>query len=799
MPQRVALTLFSAVLLPTACGLVVLSSFADRADHLDRVPAAVVNLDEPVTTGTGEDSRTIAGGRLLAARLTSPETDATRPTEGTGTAGDPAEARAASGVLRGDPGLVHTVPALAQAVPALAATLPAATVDEPPAPGVDGGPTLGWELVSASDAGEGLREGHYAAVVTIPRGFSRALASASGEKPEQATVAVETGSAAGDLVTSVSDRVSQAAVASIGLDVTTTFLEKAFDGFNDLGGSLREAADGAATLAGGARQLGDGAATLDDGAQGLASGLGTIHSGAGSLAAGTGRLTSGAGHLADGLSALRGGASTLDSGAAKLSSGTRTMAARSARLTSGTRDLVKGTRDFARALHATADSEDVAEMPENSAALAAGAAAVADGTAQVSTGLAGLSRQCAQAGAADTFCERLATLATSADALGPAATGVRTGTAQLAEQSPALVKGLGEAAATADGLVAGSKRLHAGSTELRGAIQQVARGSASLSSGVDRLSDGLGDAASGATRLSSGLASAGQGTRQLAGGLSTAWLGASRLAGGTGELVTGARRVAKGTEELADGLQDGAGQVPSYTKEEGERLAAVIAQPAVATHTGRSGLAAGSATPEDDPGLAPVVVALVLWLGAFASYLVLGALPRRASGAAASSTRLALTGWRPAAGMGVLQALLVAASLLAFDVSHGSPVAAVCLTLGAAVAFATVNQAFVAVCGHRLGRVVGVAFLVLQVAALGGSAPVETAPGLFRGLEGLLPVPLVVDGLTALSVDGGSGPAIAATTGLLLWALGAFGFTVLAARRRQTWTVGDVRAGLAPA
>ena len=117
-PTRV---LVAAVLLPVLFGSLVLWSLGDRVERLDSVPAAVVNLDDPVRTGKGEDRQTVAAGRLLAAGLTSPTDESEQ--------------------------------------------------------------SLGWELTEAEDAEAGLRDGSYYAVVTIPRGFSRTVAGVSGADP----------------------------------------------------------------------------------------------------------------------------------------------------------------------------------------------------------------------------------------------------------------------------------------------------------------------------------------------------------------------------------------------------------------------------------------------------------------------------------------------------------------------------------------------------------------------------------------------------------------------------------------
>ena len=68
----VSRVLVGTLLLPAVFGALVLWSLADRAEETEQVPAAVVNLDEPVVRDQGRTSRPIAAGRLLAAGLTSP-------------------------------------------------------------------------------------------------------------------------------------------------------------------------------------------------------------------------------------------------------------------------------------------------------------------------------------------------------------------------------------------------------------------------------------------------------------------------------------------------------------------------------------------------------------------------------------------------------------------------------------------------------------------------------------------------------------------------------------------------------
>ncbi|HYF72049.1 MAG TPA: hypothetical protein VD864_04465, partial [Nocardioides sp.] len=130
MTRRNLRVLLALVLLPALVAAMALWSLGGRVADTDRISAAVVNLDEPVTTGSGDRRQTVAAGRLLAAGLTSPAEDAAE------------DAR------------------------------------------------LDWQLTDAADARAGLDAGRYDAVVTIPADFSSTVAALSRNEPRQASFTV---------------------------------------------------------------------------------------------------------------------------------------------------------------------------------------------------------------------------------------------------------------------------------------------------------------------------------------------------------------------------------------------------------------------------------------------------------------------------------------------------------------------------------------------------------------------------------------------------------------------------------
>jgi putative membrane protein len=337
------------------------------------------------------------------------------------------------------------------------------------------------------------------------------------------------------------------------------------------------------------------------------------------------------------------------------------------------------------------------------------------------------------------------------------------GTDRLADATPALVSGVGKAADGAGRLAGGAHRLATGT-------RKVDAGAEKLTSGADRLDAGADRLASGATQASGG---------------------ASRLADGSTRLTQGTRRLSDGSRELATGLGKGVDRIPSLSPQERKELARAVAQPVVSS-ADRLNAAPSAAT-----SLAPGVVALALWLGAFVTYLVRRALPAEALSAATSPFRVALAGWLPALAIGLVQSVLVFLALGLFDVVMESPLGVVLFLLVPAAAFAAVNQAFVAVLGPKRGWILSIVFSVLQAVSLGGPIPVDTAPAAIRSVSGLLPVSLAADGLGNLTLGGQVGSVAASAVGLVAWGAAALSVTTLAARRRQRVSLSDVRRSVA--
>ncbi|MGW5641550.1 YhgE/Pip domain-containing protein [Saccharopolyspora sp. NPDC003752] len=335
-----------------------------------------------------------------------------------------------------------------------------------------------WEFATEQTAADGLRDGTYAAVVTIPKNFSAAATSFSGDPANatRATIDVTTGDRGRLVDETISRAVTTTAANLLGQQLTTTYLDNVYVGFNTLGDKLGEAADGATSLADGAKQLAGGTDQLAGGADQLASGSKALADGLGKLDDGAAQLTQGTGGLSDGLAAMRDQTKNLPQQAA-------TLADVSAKEAQGVQQLNTGLEGLAQSLEESAKECGVAVLPscQKLAGQAAAARALSDGAGQLQQASQGV------AGGLDALAGRT-----------PASGG----------GLPALSQGIDQLAGGAAQLDGGATKLADGLSQTRGGADQLATGAEQLAGGVRQLGDGARQLGDGSGQLSSGLGQA---------------------------------------------------------------------------------------------------------------------------------------------------------------------------------------------------------------------------------------------------------------------------------------------------
>lgn len=477
------------------------------------------------------------------------------------------------------------------------------------------GDNIGWTLADAKNAKDGLQSGQYSAVVTIPKEFSAAATSFSANDADvarQATVSVQVSDNAPVTDAAVAQEIARLAADTINSQLTESYLDNIYVGFNQVADQFTTIVDGAEQLSDGATELADGTSQASDGAAQLSDGLTTLSENSMELVGGGEQLADGASQLADGASDLAEGASQLSAGvsefagqAPKLADGVDQLATGAKPLlgaipgyTSGTKQVVGGVSQLKggidQVIAGLASCGDSGEDPF--APLVTGAQGVASGATQVDQGAQGVNAgiiavdkqlQAFASGKAAPPAEARAGLeqvkagftcpvtdpATcamlkqtfEAGAEGGFTAGFRagtgTGSAALNTQDPKTKTSLKGGAAA---LAKGTGGLKDGATQLSGGIEQVPgqieaatkEQLGELSGGLQKLSDGAGTLVSQAKPLVDNADQLGSGATQLLGGITTLNTQVAQLPGGVVQLSSGASQLSDGASQLSSGAAD---------------------------------------------------------------------------------------------------------------------------------------------------------------------------------------------------------------------------------------------------
>ncbi|MGM1030332.1 MAG: hypothetical protein ACQEWM_10795 [Actinomycetota bacterium] len=435
---RKAVALTAAAATPFAIAAFAAWSMGPAADGERDVPAAVVNLDEILTTTADDGTEsTMFAGRQVVTDLVADDDD-----------------------------------------------------------GFD------FRILNAEDAAAALVDGTVHAVVTIPEDFSQRVTSLQGDDPRQAGIEIVTEASSNGLATSLATETGESIVASFGDLVTSGFISGLYGGFGTLAEELGSAADGADALGSGGTELASGLGELASGVDQLADGAGGAQDGARQLATGgdqladgLGAAATGIGGIADGSAALSGGVDQYTAGVDRFAGGVQQAVAQLDAGLAGAGDA-GGIGQLESSLDASAGG--AAQLVQLLEADPTDPAALATAR-QLAGGLGQLAEQdiggqlTAGLGQATAPLSQLSTAATEIVAAGP---GLRSGASQLADGASQLDAGFGASVSGARQLADGTAALADGLGELESGAVQLAAGARSAQSGATQLGDGgseLGD------------------------------------------------------------------------------------------------------------------------------------------------------------------------------------------------------------------------------------------------------------------------------------------------------------------
>ena len=331
--------------------------------------------------------------------------------------------------------------------------------------------SLDFHFVDSDEAEQGLKNGTYYMVITIPEDFSSDASTLMDDNPKKMELKYETNPGTNYIASKMSETALSKIREAVASKVTETYTQTVFDQIGTVGDGMQEAADGST-------QIKDGLTTASDGNK-------TITTNLKKLADSTLTFKSGAETLTEGLKEYTDGVSQVDSGAAQLDEGVGTLTEKVPTLTSGVNTLNDGVKSY---------TDGVATLNANSAQITSGVSSLASGAQSLETGL-------------DTLKSGTTQYVSGANTLADGVTQYVAGAEQLADGAKTLSDG-------AEQLASGTQTLHAGT-------QKLVSNNSKLNSGADQLADGAGQIQDGSSKLYDGSKELGDGITKLEDGSDT--------------------------------------------------------------------------------------------------------------------------------------------------------------------------------------------------------------------------------------------------------------------------------------
>lgn len=676
---------------------------------------------------------------------------------------------------------------------------------------------LDYHFVSAEKAEEGLENGDYYMVITLPEDLSEKAASLLTDDPEKITINYQTTAGRSFVASKMSESAMTKLKDTVSENITETYTKAVFKSMSSLQDGLQEASDGGNELLSGSQQLESGSQTITDN-------LNTAASGSQTLADGTATLSSGLTTYTNGVSSLASGANELDSNSAALVSGVAQLKESSAQV----QQLVDGANSLTDGLQKLATETTLsAEESANIQSLISGLPQLNAGIQQLNTSVSKIStnvditqistvlsdiasqaqgileaeekdssarltaiqataayqsleaaRQAELVNALNTSGNSVSqqaqqiltdvqTMKTALTELSSKVTELQTSVSQIANNSNVALPGSVEALTT---LSTGLNKVNtAATTELVPGSSKIASGIATLNT---KLSSGASELLTGVTTYTSAVSKVASGANQLAASNSQLTSGASQLQSGAETLASGSSQLASGSDTLTSGLTtltSGISTLTSSLSEASNQLSLVsvtnknaklVSNPVSTKETDNDSVKVNGI------GMAPYMIAVSLMVVAlstnviFASSLSGRPVKNRFEWA---KQKLFINGLISTVGSLVLYGAI---QFLGFEANYEWRTIFL-IILGGWTLMALVT----ALVGwdNRYGSFLSLLMLLLQIGSAGGSYPIELSPKFFQVVHPYMPMTYIVTGLRqTISMTGSIGTQIGVLSALLV-------------------------------
>ncbi len=358
---------------------------------------------------------------------------------------------------------------------------------------------LNFKFVSSSKAEEGLKEGTYYMVVTIPKDFSEKVSTLMDEHPQPAELLYKDNPGKNFVASQISSSATEKMKSKLSDTISKSYADGVFSKFEEVAKGLTKASDGASRLHNGIADEKAGMNSLAAGINGLGKGSDQLEAGSEKLSIGAESLESGLQHLHSSSVQLAGGMKSLSQAGEKMNGGSKQLENQTKQLAGAQSQLkqqqleVRGNaEELERQLQAYQESHPESKDDPAFARIQAQSKKLSASTSELENGQSKLHQQTEQ--------------------LAGGQSQLHAGFSQLTDKLNLASDGASELASGSSTLSSGFADWNKGFTTLTSGIDRLSIGSDKLSSGVNTLSQGMTDLESGSGELSAKLTDAAEKT-----------------------------------------------------------------------------------------------------------------------------------------------------------------------------------------------------------------------------------------------------------------------------------------------
>lgn len=613
--------------------------------------------------------------------------------------------------------------------------------------------------VTLDEANEGMQNGKYYATITIPSNFTKSLNSASTTDKQISTITYSPNQASNYLSSQIINSAVKTMEINLQAKVSSAIVGNLSDNLRSVPDSLGKISDASGQLLNGSETLTNGIKEINDGTTTLNNNYTEFNTGVNSAYEGSKTLESGFNQVSSGVDTLNTGSASLNNAVSQINSGVNELAVKGVdgvqSLSNGITDINNGAKDLSGKLSTYVDG---------TTSLANGTIGYINGTNYLLGNVNGyvdsvnesntrifelLTELSELQNSEDANAQKLAVKAKNIieskeiESLTKSGVDLKKSETTLTMMEPTIVAGAnkligleGAVRAGANGLYAGTQRLAkesqslgqitSGITNLQSALAQVQTGTKSLQSGVGSLKNGTTKLLGGSNSLKNGLEKLDSSSTQVKAAL-------NKLSAGTNSLYSGSTQLTDGLQEFNDEINKNI----ETTNNDLKNLSGIedFAEDPVEFKTEEYGEV-------NSYGIAftPLFLCIGLWVGALMCYVVLYYDQKHRFGILDHNSERKFLQNIIYIAIGAIQGIIVAALLkigLGYEVQNSALYYFASILIG--VTFTSIIQFLIRNFGD-VGKFLALIILVLQLAASGGTFPIETIDKGFQAVTPYLPM-----------------------------------------------------------